>query len=48
VGILGPPGSGPAADPRRPPGGTALAPRLGACYKIAMAIAMGYMLILML
>jgi hypothetical protein len=48
VGILGPPGPGPTADPRRPPGGTALAPRLAACYKIAMAITMGYMLILML
>jgi hypothetical protein len=30
------------------PGGSALAPRLAACYKIAMGIAMGYMLILML
>jgi len=48
AGILGPSGPGPTADPRRPPGGTALAPRLAACYKIAMAITMGYMLILML
>jgi hypothetical protein len=48
AGILGPPGPGPTADPRRPPGRTALAPRLAACYKIAMAITMGYMLILML
>jgi hypothetical protein len=30
------------------PDGSALAPRLAACYKIAMGIAMGYMLILML
>jgi hypothetical protein len=30
------------------PGGPALAPRLAACYKIAMGITMGYMLILML
>ncbi len=30
------------------PGTLALAPRLAACYKIAMGIAMGYMLILML
>jgi hypothetical protein len=29
-------------------GGSALAPRLAACYKIAMGITMGYMLILML
>ena len=48
AGILGPPGPGPTADPRRPPSRTALAPRLAACYKIAMAITMGYMLILML
>ena len=48
AGILGSPGPGPTADPRRPPGRTALAPRLAACYKIAMAITMGYMLILML
>jgi hypothetical protein len=33
---------------RRRPGTLALAPRLAACYKIAMGIAMGYMLILML
>jgi uncharacterized protein DUF5134 len=30
------------------PGGPALAPRLAACYKIAMGLTMGYMLILML
>lgn len=30
------------------PGGSALAPRLAACYKIAMGLTMGYMLILML
>jgi hypothetical protein len=48
AGILGSAAPGPAADPRRPPGPTALAPRLAACYKIAMAITMGYMLILML
>jgi len=30
------------------PGGAALAPRLAACYKIAMGLIMGYMLILML
>ncbi len=30
------------------PGGAALAPRLAACYKIAMGLTMGYMLILML
>ena len=48
AGILGPSGPGPTADSRRPPGRTALAPRLAACYKIAMAITMGYMLILML
>ena len=30
------------------PGGQALAPRLAACYKIAMGLTMGYMLILML
>jgi uncharacterized protein DUF5134 len=32
----------------RQPGTLALAPRLAACYKIAMGMAMGYMLILML
>jgi Domain of unknown function (DUF5134) len=48
AGILGPSSPGPTADPRRPPARTALAPRLAACYKIAMAITMGYMLILML
>jgi Domain of unknown function (DUF5134) len=37
-----PPGQGHRA------GGPALAPRLAACYKIAMGISMGYMLILML
>jgi Domain of unknown function (DUF5134) len=31
-----------------PPGSPALAPRLAACYKIVMGLAMGYMLILML
>ena len=30
------------------PGGPALAPRLAACYKIAMGLTMGYMLVLML
>jgi hypothetical protein len=30
------------------PGGSALAPRLAACYKIAMSLTMGYMLIVML
>jgi hypothetical protein len=34
--------------PSHQPGSLALAPRLAACYKIAMGIAMGYMLILML
>jgi hypothetical protein len=48
AGTPGPPIPGTTADPRRPPGRTALAPRLAACYKIAMAITMGYMLILML
>jgi hypothetical protein len=48
TGILARPAPGPTADPRRPPRRTALAPRLAACYKIAMAITMGYMLILML
>lgn len=48
AGILGPAAPGTTAYPRRPPGTTALAPRLAACYKIAMAITMGYMLILML
>ena len=47
-GTLGSPGPGTAADPRRPPGGNVLAPRLAACYKIAMGISMGYMLIMML
>ena len=45
---LGPPDTSTTADPRRPPGRNALAPRLAACYKIAMAITMGYMLIRML
>jgi hypothetical protein len=31
----------------RRPGGSRLAPRLAACYKIAMGLTMGYMLILM-
>jgi hypothetical protein len=31
-----------------PPGRAALAPRLAACYKVAMGIAMGYMLVMML
>jgi hypothetical protein len=48
AGILGPPAPRTTAYPRRPPGTTALAPRLAACYKIAMAITMGYMLITML
>ena len=48
TGILGPPAPGTTTDPRRPPGPNALAPRLAACYKIAMAITMGYMLITML
>jgi len=40
---------GPARTvPGRPEGRPALAPRLAACYKIAMSIGMGYMLILML
>jgi hypothetical protein len=34
--------------PTHRPGGPALAPRLAACYKIAMGLTMGYMLILML
>jgi hypothetical protein len=39
----------PGAGPRdRPPGSAALAPRLAACYKIAMGIAMGSMLVMML
>jgi hypothetical protein len=46
--ILGPPAPGTTAYSRRSPGTTALAPRLAACYKIAMAITMGYMLITML
>jgi len=48
AGILGRPAPGTTADSRRPPDRTALAPRLAAYYKIAMAITMGYMLILML
>lgn len=48
AGVLGPPAPGTTADSRRPPGRTVLAPRLAACYKIAMAITMGYMLMLML
>lgn len=45
--ILGPPAPGATAFPG-PPGRLAVAPRLAACYKIAMAITMGYMLIMML
>jgi hypothetical protein len=37
-----------AASHERPPGTAALAPRLAACYKLAMGIAMGYMLVMML
>jgi Domain of unknown function (DUF5134) len=37
-----------AASHERPPGRAALAPRLAACYKVAMGIAMGYMLVMML
>ena len=37
-----------AASHERPPGRTALAPRLAACYKIAMGIVMAYMLVMML
>jgi len=48
MGTLGPPAPGTTADPRRPPGGNALAPRLAVSCKIAMAITMGYMLIIML
>ena len=48
AGTLGLPAPGTTADPRRPPGENAIAPRLAACYKIAMAISMGYMLIMML
>jgi hypothetical protein len=48
TGILGPPAPGTIAYPRRSPGRNPLAPRLAACYKIAMAITMGYMLIMML
>ena len=47
TGTLGPAAPGPTTYPR-PPGKNALAPRLAACYKITMAITMGYMLILML
>jgi len=44
------PGAAGSATPghRRPVDGQVLAPRLASCYKIAMGIAMGYMLILML
>ncbi len=39
----------PGATSREPPPGrVVLAPRLAACYKVAMGIAMGYMLIMML
>jgi hypothetical protein len=44
---LGAPSPG-AASHERPPGRAALAPRLAACYKLAMGIAMGYMLVMML
>jgi hypothetical protein len=37
-----------AASREQPPGRAALAPRLAACYKIAMGIVMGYMLVMML
>jgi hypothetical protein len=37
-----------APEPRRSVAGAPLAPRFAACYKIAMSIAMGYMLIAML
>ena len=37
-----------ASEPRRSVAGAPLAPRFAACYKIAMSIAMGYMLITML
>jgi hypothetical protein len=37
-----------AASREHPPGRAALAPRLAACYKIAMGIVMGYMLVMML
>jgi len=40
-------GASPSRGAHRP-GGSALAPRLAACYKIAMGLTMGYMLILML
>jgi hypothetical protein len=43
----GPVGAVPSWPAHRP-GGPALAPRLAACYKIAMGLPMGYMLILML
>jgi hypothetical protein len=42
------PAASAAAAYPRPSGQPALAPRLAACYKIAMAIAMGYMLVIML
>jgi hypothetical protein len=48
AGTPGPPAPATAAYPRHPPGRNALAPRLAACYKVAMAITMGYMLIMML
>ena len=48
AGIPGPPAPGATAYPGRSPGRNPLAPRLAACYKIAMAITMGYMLIMML
>jgi hypothetical protein len=37
-----------AVSHERPPDRAVLAPRLAACYKLAMGIAMGYMLVMML
>lgn len=50
AGMLDAPGAAGAVLPGQThwPGGPALAPRLAACYKIAMGLTMGYMLILML
>jgi hypothetical protein len=45
--VPGAPSSG-VASHERPPGRAALAPRMAACYKVAMGIAMGYMLVMML
>jgi Domain of unknown function (DUF5134) len=47
VSVLGAPSSG-AAVRQGSPGRVALAPRLAACYKVAMGMAMGYMLVMML